>query len=198
MPVSLYLIAHASTRAMRTGTFPDDDPLDARGLDEAAACRAREWANVGGARVLCSPARCARQTADALGLRADIDAALRDIDYGSWRGRRLPDLGRDCPTALDAWIGDAFASPHGGESFADALHRTGAWLDGLRAECDIVAITHAAIVRAAITHARRAAPGTMAGLDVAPVSCTTFTRLPDGWRVAAAGGLRHEGSSSSR
>ncbi|MBC8824424.1 histidine phosphatase family protein, partial [Escherichia coli] len=55
LPASLHLIAHASTRAMRTGTFPDDDPLDARGLADAAALRDR-WAGVAGSPVLCSPA----------------------------------------------------------------------------------------------------------------------------------------------
>ncbi|MBN3793082.1 histidine phosphatase family protein, partial [Burkholderia sp. Ac-20353] len=42
MILHLYLIAHAATPAMRTGTFPgDDDALDARGLAEAAHARAR-------------------------------------------------------------------------------------------------------------------------------------------------------------
>ena len=59
-----------------------------------------------GALVLCSPARCAVQTANALGLHADIDDALRDIDYGNWRGKRLHDLARDLPAELGAWIGD--------------------------------------------------------------------------------------------
>jgi broad specificity phosphatase PhoE len=184
MPVSLHLIAHASTRAMRAGTFPDDDPLDARGLDEATACRER-WPRSDDARVLCSPARCARQTADALGLRAAVDTALRDVDYGSWRGKRLQDLARDVPAALDAWLGDAFASPHGGESFADARRRIGEWLDALPVKGDIVAITHAAIVRAAIAHARRDDAAAMSRIDVPPLSCTTFTRSADGWAVAA-------------
>ena len=47
-------------------------------------------------RALCSPARCAVQTANALGLHADIDDALRDIDYGNWRGKRLHDPRATC------------------------------------------------------------------------------------------------------
>ncbi|WP_321865034.1 histidine phosphatase family protein [Burkholderia cenocepacia] len=184
LPASLYLIAHASTRAMRTGTFPDDDPLDAHGLAEAAALRGR-WTAAAGSLVLCSPARCARQTADALGLHADIDDALRDIDYGHWRGKRLRDLARDLPDELAAWIGTPSASPHRGESFEAAAHRVGTWLSALPPDRDVVAITHAPIVRAAIAHVLRTSPEAAARLDVAPLSCTTFVASPAGWTLAA-------------
>ncbi|WP_027781488.1 MULTISPECIES: histidine phosphatase family protein [Burkholderia] len=183
MPASLRLIAHASTRAMRTGTFPDDDPLDAHGLAEAAALRGR-WTDVAGSLVLCSPARCARQTADALGLHADIDDALRDIDYGNWCGKRLHDLARDLPNELAAWIGTPSASPHRGESFDAAAHRVGTWLNALPRDRDIIAITHAPIVRAAIAHVLRTGAAATTRVDVAPLSCTTFVASPAGWTLA--------------
>lgn len=182
MPVSLRLIAHASTRAMRTGTFPDDDPLDARGLADAAVLRDR-WAGSAGSLVLCSPARCASQTADALGLRAEIDDALRDIDYGNWRSQRLHDLARDLPDELGAWIDDPSASPHRGESFEAAAHRVGAWLNALPPGRDIVAITHAPIIRAAVAHVRQMDLKAATRLDVAPLSCTMFVASPDGWTL---------------
>lgn len=186
MPASLCLIAHASTRAMRTGTFPDDDLLDAHGLAEAAALRGR-WAGAAGSLVLCSPARCATQTADALGLHADIDDALRDIDYGDWRGKRLHDLARDLPDELAAWIGTPSASPHRGESFDAAAHRVGTWLSTLPTDRDVVAITHAPIVRAAIAHVRRTSLEAAARVDVAPLSCTTFVASSAGWTLAETG-----------
>ncbi|MCA3779319.1 MAG: histidine phosphatase family protein [Burkholderia sp.] len=186
LPASLHLIAHASTRAMRTGTFPDDDPLDARGLADAAALRDR-WAGVAGSPVLCSPARCARQTADALGLRAETDDALRDIDYGNWRGKRLHDLARDLPDELGTWIGDPSASPHGGESFEAAMRRVGTWLNALRHDRDIVAITHAPIVRAAVAQALRMDSKAATRIDIAPLSCTTLVASPDGWTLSANG-----------
>ncbi|NTY36422.1 histidine phosphatase family protein [Burkholderia diffusa] len=185
MHASLRLIAHASTRAMRTGTFPDDDPLDARGLADAAALRNR-WAGDADALVLCSPACCARQTADALGLLADIDDALRDIDYGNWRGKRLHDLARDLPDELGAWIADPSASPHGGESFEAAARRVGVWLNALPPGRDIVAITHAAIVRAAVAHVLRMDPDAATRIDVAPLSCMTFVASPHGWTLIAS------------
>jgi len=168
---------------MRTGTFPDDDPLDAHGLAEAAALRGR-WTAAAGSLVLCSPARCARQTADALGLHADIDDALRDIDYGHWRGKRLHDLARDLPDELAAWLGTPSASPHRGESFDAAAHRIGTWLNVLPPDRDVIAITHAPIVRAAIAHVLRMDHAAAARLDVAPLSCTTFVASPAGWTLA--------------
>ncbi|MCA8019936.1 histidine phosphatase family protein [Burkholderia metallica] len=183
MHATLRLIAHASTRAMRTGTFPDDDPLDAHGLAEAAASRDR-WTGASRSLVLCSPARCAMQTVDALGLHAGVDDALRDLDYGHWRGKRLHDLARDLPDPLAAWIGDPSASSHRGESFDAAVQRIGAWLDALPRGRDVVAITHAPIVRAAIAHVRRMEPRAAMRVDVAPMSCTTFTASPDGWTWA--------------
>ncbi|MCA8239418.1 histidine phosphatase family protein [Burkholderia sp. AU32262] len=193
LPASLRLIAHASTRAMRTGTFPDDDPLDALGLAEAAALRGR-WMGVAGSLVLCSPARCARQTADALGLHADIDDALRDLDYGNWRGKRLHDLARDLPDELAAWIGSPSASPHRGESFDAAAHRVGTWLAALPRDHDVVAITHAPIVRAAIAHVLRMDREAAARLDVAPLSCTTFVASPGGWTLVATDDVHDTGA----
>lgn len=186
MHASLRLIAHASTRALRTGTFPDDDPLDAHGLADAVALHDR-WTDIASSRVLvlCSPARCAVQTADALGLHADIDDALRDIDYRNWRGKRLHDLARDLPDELGAWIGDPLASPHGGESFDAAMRRVSAWLNALQHGRDIIAITHAPIVRAAVAHAMRLDPVAATRIDVAPLSCTSFAASPHGWRLIA-------------
>ncbi|MBP0717278.1 histidine phosphatase family protein [Burkholderia sola] len=193
-PASLCLIAHASTRAMRTGTFPDDDLLDAHGLAEAAALRGR-LTGAAGSLVLCSPARCATQTADALGLHADIDDALRDIDYGNWRGKRLHDLARDLPDELAAWIGTPSASPHRGESFDAAAHRVGTWLSTLPTDRDVVAITHAPIVRATLAHVRRMSLEAAARLDVAPLSRTTFVAAPSGWTLAAtAANVRDTGA----
>ncbi|OMG69351.1 histidine phosphatase family protein [Burkholderia ubonensis] len=191
MLASLHLVAHASTRAMRTGRFPDDDPLDARGFAEAAAIR-DQWDKTSASIVLCSPARCARQTADALGLGARVDDALRDVDYGSWRGMRLHDLARTLPADLGTWIGNPSASPHGGESFVDVLRRIGAWLERLPSASDIVAITHAAVIRTAIVHVQRAEAAAISRIDVAPLSCTTFTRSPGGWILATGCDGRHD------
>ncbi|RKP44156.1 histidine phosphatase family protein [Trinickia fusca] len=181
---SLYLIAHAPTHAMRAGQFPDDDPLDARGLAEATAVR-DQWPVV--ALVLSSPARCALQTAAVLGLHARVEEALRDVDYGSWRGKSLAELAREMPEALNAWIVDPRASSHGGESHADVLERVGTWLGQLQRQVqgNILAITHAAIVRAALAHALGSGPQAMARIEIAPLSLVELRSTHDGWKWIA-------------
>ncbi|KAF1029553.1 MAG: Glucosyl-3-phosphoglycerate phosphatase [Burkholderia plantarii] len=77
--------------------------------------------------MLSAPAQRARQTAEALGLgHARIEPALADLDTGTWRGQRIVAIAHAAPDALEAWIADAGAAPHGGESFVDVARRTGA------------------------------------------------------------------------
>src|SRR4051794_7038236 len=133
MNLRLLLISHAPTAAMRAGRFPADDPLDARGLADAQArlSHLSHLAAFNEAPAFVSPAACARDTASALGLNAKVDAALADIDYGNWTGRRLADLAAQAPIDLTAWMRDPDAAPHGGESFSQAVKRIGEWLDTL-------------------------------------------------------------------
>ncbi|NLP65029.1 histidine phosphatase family protein [Paraburkholderia sacchari] len=152
MSLALALIAHASTRAMRTGTFPNDDPLDARGRSEAVKFL-EYWDRPPFARVLSSPMRCAIETAETLGLSATIEPALADMDYGRWRGMRLSDLAEHDPVSLHAWLSDPASAPHGGDTLHELQSRMGRWIDSLTGEGSLIAITHASVIRAALIHA---------------------------------------------
>jgi broad specificity phosphatase PhoE len=79
----LILICHASTAAIRGAFFPADEPLDEHGKVSAAAMAGLPKAD----RWLTAPESRARQTAEALGFVAAVEPALRDCDYGAWRGR---------------------------------------------------------------------------------------------------------------
>jgi len=79
----LDLLVHGASSATRAARFPDDEALEAAAL-EALSGRVRPYG-----RVLTAPARAARETAATLGLDADIETALRDCDYGRWRGLAL-------------------------------------------------------------------------------------------------------------
>ena len=113
MDIRLLLISHASTAAMRAARFPADDPLDAPGLADASAARAR-LSIPDNAATLVSPAVCARDTASALGLDAIVHEGLADMDYGVWHGRRLADLAVEAPLELAAWTHDPDAAAHPG------------------------------------------------------------------------------------
>lgn len=192
MDIRLLLISHASTAVMRAARFPADDPLDARGLAEAGAARAR-LAIPDDAAVFVSPAVCARETASALGLSATIHKGLADVDYGQWHGRRLADLAVEAPQALAAWTHDPDAAAHGGESFTQLVKRVGLWLDaldnalseggtGLTGDAqNVVAITHAPIIRAAIVHALGASPAVFSRIEIAPLSTVELRRSRRGW-----------------
>jgi len=174
---------------MRASRFPADDPLDARGLEEAQGARSRLLI-ANDATAFVSPAACARETSLALGLAARADAALADIDYGKWRGRRLNELAAHAPDALAAWTRDPDAAPHGGEPFAEVVKRMGKWLDALalhvpleapdepRATArnasvgtrEIVAVTHAPVIRAAIVHVLGASPDIFSRIEIGPLT----------------------------
>ena len=70
MTARLVLICHASTDAVRKSIFPDDEPLDAHGLKDAAAL-AGHLPHV--ERCWTSPELRTRQTAEAMQLNADVN-----------------------------------------------------------------------------------------------------------------------------
>ncbi|PRY04893.1 histidine phosphatase family protein [Paraburkholderia sp. BL25I1N1] len=191
MDTRLLLVSHASTAAQRAGRFPADDSLDARGLAEAQTHAARlRLAIADDAPAFVSPAACARETATALGLAASVDAGLADLNYGTWQGRRLADLAAEAPQDVAAWTRDPDAAPHGGESFSQLVKRVGEWLEALldgetdRASShlrDVIAVTHAPVLRAAIVYALGASPAVFPRIEIAPLSIIELRHSSRGW-----------------
>jgi broad specificity phosphatase PhoE len=187
MRTRLLLISHAATAAQRKGAFPDDDPLDARAVDEIAAWRAPDARLPHADLALASPARCALETAQALGLTAISTPALADVDYGRWRGRRLIDIAGEAPDALVAWTRDPAAAPPDGESFEALRQRVGAWLDAFEPHGTVLAVTHAGVIRAALLHVLQAPSSSFARIEVAPLSVTALLRnAHGGWSWQSA------------
>jgi broad specificity phosphatase PhoE len=167
MSVRLTLVCHAATCATRAAVFPLDEKLEPQGEAKAKAL-ATELSRVDLA--LTSPALRASQTASALGLDASIEPALRDIDLGRWAGRTFDDVQAAEPDAVGLWTCEADAAPHGGESVADLLCRVAPWLSGLSGKTGrIVAVTHPAVIRAAVMSAIDAGPSAFWRIDVAPL-----------------------------
>jgi broad specificity phosphatase PhoE len=185
MTPRLTLLCHASTDAVRRAAFPADELLDERGAAQAAAA-AGSLGSFDSA--WTSPALRARQTAAALGLSAQDDAALRDCDFGRWAGLRLVDLQAQEPEAVATWIADPAAAPHGGESILDVLRRVGAWLDARREDRGrAIAVTHPAVIRAAVTHVLAAPPSAFWRIDAEPLSVTDLRRNGDRWALRSTG-----------
>ncbi|MEH3130631.1 MAG: histidine phosphatase family protein [Mycolicibacterium neoaurum] len=161
--VRLTLVSHGMTEAMAAGRFPADEPLNALGARQVA-----ELANADRGMLWCAPELRTGQTAQALGGPATIEPALADLDCGRWRGMALADLD---PDGLASWLTDPTAAPHGGESIAALCDRVRNWLDGVAARGGRhTAVTHPAVIRAAILTALSAAPTSFWRIDIAPVA----------------------------
>lgn len=178
MAVRLVLLCAGGTASARTGGFPDPtEPLDAGGRAKACALRLE---GLPPAECMVGPARSARATADLLGFDAEPMAALRDIDRGDWTGRRFDSIGHD---ALVAWLAAPETATPGGESMGGVVDRVAPWLDGLRGgDRRILAITHAAVIRAALAHALAIPIAATLAVDVAPLSAASLS-FHDRWRL---------------
>ena len=200
MSARLVLVCAGPTRATRQLRFPVDESLDAAAVaavgrlapalgragssaggvgDAGRVGDARGAGDVGGAggaggrfaSAWCAPSSSARQTAGLLGLSAVEVPALADLGVGRWAGRSVADIAESEPATLRAWMTDPAAASHGGESVLDLLSRAGAWLaQVVEPSGRIVAVTHAAVIRAVVVAAIRATPDTYFRLDVSPLS----------------------------
>lgn len=180
MSSRITLVSHSPTSATNRGAFADGEPLDVRGVRWAGDARARLPQAV---RVLSAPAPSCRQSALAMGLDATVEPALADWDLGRWRGRTLDDVAAGDPDAVATWLADPAAVPHGGESRLALLDRIGTWLDSVPDDGHTVAVTHAAVVRAAVLAVLRASPEAFWRIDIAPLTATEFRGRPGRWTV---------------
>jgi broad specificity phosphatase PhoE len=179
------LLAAASTSATAGAAFPADEPLDLRGRAGAAEL-AGTFARPG--RVLCSPARVARETAAALSLDpVETAPLLADLDAGRWAGRTLDDVAAAEPEGVGRWLADPDVAPHGGESVARTIERASEWLASLPAEGNLLAITHAAVVRAVLLDVLGAPADRFWRIDVAPLTATVLRGAPGRWTLRSTG-----------
>ena len=181
------LISHASTSALRAARFPLDEAVDEQGASKTAGLRLTLASSLGSAvdEAFCGPCRRTTETARGLGLDARPEPALRDLDAGRWAGRSIEELLDVEPEAVGVWMTDADATPHGGESIAALMRRVSAWLDARRSAGPgrIVAVTHPAVMRAAVIHVVGAPSGSFWAVDVAPLAVIRMQCTRDRWRL---------------
>lgn len=166
--VRLTLVSHAMTDAMAAGRFPDDEPLNALGGKQIDALDDIGPFDV----VMTAPEARARQSAERLGLDATVEHHIADLDVGRWRGGQLAQTPAD---ELALWLSRPESNPHGGESVEALIARVRAWLDDVSANpVRQVAVTHPAVVRAAIVVALDAPPTSFWRIDIGPASRTVL------------------------
>ena len=128
-------------------------------------------------RVVTSPARRCRVPG------AEIEPDLGPWDLGRWTGLSLADV-----PDLAAWRADPTFAEHGGESLQQVQLRVSTLLGRWHSRPGRwAAVTHAAVVRAAVLHALGAPAGAAWDLDIAPGSVTELHTRVGGWRVVRVG-----------
>lgn len=175
--VRLTLVSHAMTDAMAAGRFPTDEPVNATGRRQVGT-----GVELGVTeQAFCGPEQRACQTAELLGVRAQIEPRLADLDCGRWRGDVL---GGVLPAELAIWLTDPTRAPHGGETVVDLIDRVAGWMDSLTsARTRVVAVTHPAVVRAAILIVLDAPPKSFWRIDIAPLSRTVMHFRGHAWTL---------------
>lgn len=169
-PGRLLLVRHPGTSATRAARVPADEPPE-HPLPDVTG-----WLGRAG-QVVTSPAARCRVAG------TPVEAALRPWDLGSWTGLPLAEL-----PDLAAWRADPAWAGHGGESLLALQTRVGGLLDRWHERPGRwVAVTHAAVVRAAVVHVLRAPALAAWDLDVAPASLTELHTTPTGWRLVRVG-----------
>jgi broad specificity phosphatase PhoE len=192
MQLRVTFVAAARSAPLLAERFEDDRPLDQAGWYEVQRV-AHELLPLAAAELrYCSPTQRSRATGDALGYAPLVQLALRDCDMGRWRGLTLGEAMAREPAAVDAWLADPRATPHGGESLLAFISRVGGWLDTRPAGDggSIVAVAEPHVIRAALVYALKAPPSTYWNIDVRPLSTTTVTGHAGRWN------LRFDGASA--
>ncbi|MET8288233.1 histidine phosphatase family protein [Streptomyces sp. NPDC051643] len=172
-----------------------DGPLSEHGPGEARAVGTTlpPYSSV----VRAPSVRCAL-TADALGLDATPEPALRDFDYGAWRGRTVREVVEDNPYGYASRLTDPDATPHGGESVRQLCRRVAHWMSSVPPFMDqALVITEPAVVRAALVHALSAPATAFWHFEVPPLSTVSLTLREGRWNVRP-GRLIAERAGTSR
>ena len=174
--MKLFLVRHPPPRGVHGLCYGRRDvALDGSAFDATvSAVRRRLGRALCGARIVSSPATRCRLLARALAAphAPTVDAALQEIDFGTWEGLAWDAVPR---AELDAWAADVWRyAPGGGESAAAVAARWRRWCAALAdasagadAEGDagggagngadgdpgggaVVVVTHAGVIRVAL------------------------------------------------
>lgn len=161
MPARLVLVRHAESEWNLAGRMQGHagPGLSATGRLQAEATAAFLTATLGSVcRIVRSDLLRVTQTAApaeaALGIRAQVDPRLREIDVGTWAGLTWPEVAAADGATLAAWQGGRDVRRGGGETFAELRSRVWAFIDGLAGvNGTVLVFTHGGPIRVAVAEA---------------------------------------------
>jgi broad specificity phosphatase PhoE len=184
MPARITFIAHAATEAQHNAAFPLDEPILQR--EQARIPNVgRRFAAV--THVWSAPELRTQETSHMLGFPVLVEKELRDCDYGRWRGKTMDNVQIEDPDGVLGWLTDPGAIPHGGESMEALIGRIGKWMDEQSHVKHTIAVTHPAVIRAAIVRALRLPPQSFWRVDIAPLTLTDLRFHRDLWTLRCSG-----------
>jgi broad specificity phosphatase PhoE len=100
----------------------------------------------------------------------------------------LAEIAKREPDAVNTWLRDPTAAPHGGETILDLIRRVATWLADEQAhDRRSIAVTHSTIIRAAIVHAMQAPPQSFWRVDIGPLTVTRLSGTDGRWNIASSG-----------
>lgn len=153
---ALTLIRHGLTDWNVAGRFQGqtDRPLSEDGRRQARRL-ARRTSRFGGVdRVVSSPLRRARETAELAfpGHEIVTDPRLMELDFGLFEGSTLDE--NVARPEWAAWFADPYLSaPPDGESYRELRERAVAWFDELPGDlAHVVAVTHSGTIQMLLAH----------------------------------------------
>jgi broad specificity phosphatase PhoE len=160
--MDLILVRHGDVEAAPGLCLGQTDaPLSAAGFG-AMQQLAATWTGRAPRFLFTSDLKRAQQAAAVFAARFAIepliDARLREVDLGQWDGKRWEEVMGSDAARYEHWANNwVIQEAPGGESFADVIRRTGAWLSSLLASTGhddlVLAVAHAGSIRALLCHA---------------------------------------------
>lgn len=192
----LILVRHGQTAVNAEGRLQGriDAELTATGEAQAAACAA-VLARVAPSRIISSPLRRARQTADAIagasGAPIQVDERWTELDYGDWDGAVLRSMPQH---EWDHWRSDIAFTPPGGESLVALTERVRGACDELVAEAsdtDVVVVSHVSPIKAAVAWSLGVGPETSWRMFLGVAAICRIAVGPRGASLHAYNDLSH-------
>jgi broad specificity phosphatase PhoE len=181
----LTMLCRGATLSNRTGGFNSDEtvlPMEVTKAQRIARLKSRYDA------VITAPERSAIETAAVFQADVSIESRVGDLSYGEWKSRTLQEIADADPQALQSWLQDPEAAPHGGESLAQLFGRVSDWMDELRdAGGHTLVVTHAPVIRAAILAVLGAPLDAFWRIDVEPLAVADIRSDGRRWALRSLG-----------
>jgi broad specificity phosphatase PhoE len=177
-----------------------DAPLSASGFG-AVQQLAATWSGRAPRFLFTSDLKRAQQAASVFAARFAIepltDARLREVDLGEWDGKRWEEIIRSDGVRHQHWANNwVIQEAPGGESFADVIRRTGAWLSSLLGSTgdddNVLAVAHAGSIRALLCHALGLPPARAFALSIDHAHCARMRTRNGQFEVSYINASRFE------